>query len=105
MANLEYGIGSIGGFCVGSSYIVEHQTLAGLGYCFSASLPPMLAAGALKAVEILENNPMIITDLRSKAELVHDNFNDLKVITQGPRRHFEIGGASTCKKLEFLGRN
>ena len=80
MANLEYGIGSIGGFCVGSSYIVEHQTLAGLGYCFSASLPPMLAAGALKAVEILENNPMIITDLRSKAELVHDNFNDLKVI-------------------------
>ena len=80
MANLEYGIGSIGGFCVGSSYIVEHQTLAGLGYCFSASLPPMLAAGALKAIEILENNPMIIADLRSKAELVHDNFNDLKVI-------------------------
>ena len=80
MANLEYGIGSIGGFCVGSSYIVEHQTLAGLGYCFSASLPPMLAAGALKAIEILENNPMIITDLRSKAELVHDNFNNLKVI-------------------------
>ena len=79
MANLEYGIGSIGGFCVGSSYVVEHQTLAGLGYCFSASLPPMLAAGALKAIEILENNPIIVTDLKSKAALMHHNFNDLKV--------------------------
>ena len=25
------------------------QRLSGLGYCFSASLPPMLAAGALQA--------------------------------------------------------
>ena len=78
MANLECGIGSFGGFCVGSSYIVEHQTLAGLRY--SASLPPILAAGALKAIEILENNPTIITDLKRKAELVHHNFNNLKVI-------------------------
>ena len=39
----------------------------------------MLAAGALKAIEILENNPMIVTDLKSKAALMHHNFNDLKV--------------------------
>lgn len=31
MATLEYAIGSIGGFCVGTTYVVEHQTLAGLG--------------------------------------------------------------------------
>ena len=31
MATLENAMGSIGGFCVGSSYVVEHQTLAGLG--------------------------------------------------------------------------
>jgi serine palmitoyltransferase len=28
---LEYAIGSIGGFCVGSHFIVEHQRLSGLG--------------------------------------------------------------------------
>ncbi len=31
MASLEFAIGGIGGFCVGTSYVVEHQTLAGLG--------------------------------------------------------------------------
>lgn len=31
MATLENAIGSIGGFCVGTTYVVEHQTLAGLG--------------------------------------------------------------------------
>lgn len=29
--SLEYAIGSIGGFCVGSHFIVEHQRLSGLG--------------------------------------------------------------------------
>ena len=33
------------------------QRLSGLGYCFSASLPPMLAAGALQAFTIVENDP------------------------------------------------
>ncbi len=31
MGSLETSIGSIGGFCVGTTYVVEHQTLAGLG--------------------------------------------------------------------------
>ena len=31
MASLENGIGSIGGFAAGTSFVVEHQTLAGLG--------------------------------------------------------------------------
>jgi serine palmitoyltransferase len=85
MATLEYSIGSIGGFCVGTTYVVEHQTLAGLGsfvnelkiglapfqlmnfpsgYCFSASLPPMLAAGAMKAIELMEESPKMFSDLR-----------------------------------------
>ena len=34
MASLENGIGSIGGFVAGTSFVVEHQTLAGLGKIF-----------------------------------------------------------------------
>ena len=33
------------------------QRLSGLGYCFSASQPPMLAAAVIKALEILDNSP------------------------------------------------
>ena len=40
-----YSLASIGGFCSGEREIVDHQRLSGLGYCFSASLPPYLATG------------------------------------------------------------
>lgn len=53
IGSLENAIGICGGFCAGSHFVVDHQRLSGQGYCFSASLPPMLAAGAQVAVETL----------------------------------------------------
>ena len=47
-------LGSVGGFCVGSSFVVQHQVLSGQGYCFSASLPPLLASAAIEALNIIE---------------------------------------------------
>lgn len=38
------------------------QRLSGQGYCFSASLPPMLAAAAIEALNIMEEDPGIHTD-------------------------------------------
>lgn len=32
------------------------QRLSGLGYCFSASLPPLLAKGAITALDIMQND-------------------------------------------------
>ncbi|XP_039755647.1 serine palmitoyltransferase 1 [Pararge aegeria] len=63
VGSLEHSFASIGGFCAGSHYIVEHQRLSGLGYCFSASLPPMLTEAAIAALDILEERPEIISDL------------------------------------------
>ncbi|KAI3430742.1 hypothetical protein D9Q98_009154 [Chlorella vulgaris] len=47
-------LGSIGGFCAGDREIVDHQRLSGLGYCFSASLPPFLATAGVCALDHLE---------------------------------------------------
>ncbi|XP_040583981.1 serine palmitoyltransferase 1 [Lepeophtheirus salmonis] len=80
MATLEHSMGSIGGFCVGSSYVVEHQTLAGLGYCFSASLPPMFAAAVLKAIELMENNIDMFEELRKKCIYVTELFTNMSGI-------------------------
>lgn len=44
----------VGGFCVGSCAMVDHQRLSGSGYCFSASLPPFLAVTASKTLELFE---------------------------------------------------
>jgi len=43
-------LASVGGFCVGYREVVEPQRLSGSGYCFSASLPPYLAAAAAAAL-------------------------------------------------------
>lgn len=43
MASLEHALGSIGGFCVGSSYIVDHQRLSGLGMSFTLQLVSSLS--------------------------------------------------------------
>ena len=77
MGSLETSIGSIGGFCAGTTYVVEHQTLAGLGYCFSASLPPMLAAGADRALQLMEENPEMFPKLAEICEEMHNCFENL----------------------------
>lgn len=60
---MENAVGSIGGFCVGSTFIVDHQRLSGLGYCFSASAPPLLAQAAIESLNYFEKRPEIFDEL------------------------------------------
>ncbi|GIX75507.1 serine palmitoyltransferase 1 [Caerostris extrusa] len=71
-ATLEAAIPGYGGFCVGTSFVVDHQRLSGLGYCFSASLPPFQAGVAIAALDILESNPEIIRSLKENCIYMHD---------------------------------
>lgn len=48
-------LASVGGFCVGDREIIDHQRLSGLGYCFSAALPPYLATAAIGSLSILDS--------------------------------------------------
>ena len=80
MANLEYNFGSIGGFCVGDRYVVDRQMLTSSGYVFTTSQPAMLSAATLKALEMLENNPIVTKQLQKKCLLVHKSLSQLKVI-------------------------
>ncbi|KAL2645206.1 hypothetical protein R1flu_012793 [Riccia fluitans] len=63
-AAMGYALGSAGGFCTGSAKVVDHQRLSGAGYCFSASIPPYLASGSIAAIEIIEDNPDLLVNLR-----------------------------------------
>lgn len=64
-ASLEYACASYGGFCTGTIFVIDHQRLSGLGYCFSASLPPLQAAYALKAIEKIQKTPELLVQLRN----------------------------------------
>ena len=66
-ASMNLTMGCMGGFCTGKSFIVDHQRLSGLGYCFSASLPPLLASSALEALSIMDQSPELFQRLRDRA--------------------------------------
>ena len=65
---LDTTCGSMGGYCVGSAKVVDHQRLSGAGYCFSASSPPYTAAAATVAIHIIEKSPHLTQLIRDKAE-------------------------------------
>ena len=60
---MDTALASVGGVCVGSREIVDHQRLSGPGYCFSAAAPPFLSAAASAALRELEKSPEMISKL------------------------------------------
>lgn len=66
--SLEMAIASVGGFCAGKSYVIDHQRLSGLGYCFSASVPPMLASAAMESFSVMQNNTEMFEKVRENAK-------------------------------------
>lgn len=72
MVSLENALCSFGGFCAGSRFIIDHQRLAGAGYCFSASLPPFQCSAALEALEIIEENPSLVQAAQDLFEYAHE---------------------------------
>lgn len=53
IGSLEHATAGVGGFCAGKRGLVEHQRLAGAGYCFSASCPPAACSAAAAVIEDL----------------------------------------------------
>jgi serine palmitoyltransferase len=67
-ASMGTSLATIGGFCAGAREMVDHQRLSGLGYCFSASLPPFLATAAIGALEHMQQHPESLQQVRQNAQ-------------------------------------
>lgn len=90
--SLEWSLSSIGGFCCGSSFVIEHQRLSGLGYCFSASLPPLLTIAATAALDLMESQPEIFASLKKNclaidAGLRRMDFFEISGFAESPIKH------------------
>lgn len=64
--SLDMAMASVGGFCAGKRAIIDHQRLSGLGYCFSASVPPMMASAAIEALNIMDSSAEMFSKLQGK---------------------------------------
>ena len=71
-------LASVGGVCLGTREIVDHQRLAGAGYCFSASAPPFLSAVALVTLNELRRSTKQLDSLRSVVDLAVKSLDGLK---------------------------
>ncbi|KAJ0178068.1 hypothetical protein K1T71_005891 [Dendrolimus kikuchii] len=105
VGSLEHSFATIGGFCAGSNFIVEHQRLSGLGYCFSASLPPMLTQAAITALDILEEKPHIIEELNENSKKLNKSLANLNHYTfrgdeLSPIKHIYLKNSDLTDRLK-----
>ena len=70
--SLSKGIPGIGGYAAGPKETIDLLRYGSNGYIFSASLPAPTVAAILKALGILEKNPMIQEDLHRKEVKIRD---------------------------------
>jgi serine palmitoyltransferase len=59
-----------GGFCAGSSEVVEHQRISSTSYTFSAALPAVLATQASETVRMLHDSPELIIQLKENIKAI-----------------------------------
>ncbi|XP_052101368.1 serine palmitoyltransferase 1-like [Mytilus californianus] len=105
-ASLENSIGSTGGFCCGKKYVIDHQRLSGLGYCFSASLPPMLATAAIEALNIMQNDSNILSKLRENCRKMYDGLSMISGVQVmgdplAPIKHVRLSEISDNRELDM----
>jgi serine palmitoyltransferase len=64
LGNVAYSLAAGGGFCAGSSHVVEHQRINGSSFVYSASMPGLLATAASEGIAILRNTPSLLSTLQ-----------------------------------------
>ena len=69
MGTLSKALASTGGYIAGSRALIELLRANASGFVYSVALPPALAAAALAALEILEQEPQRVHRLRENASL------------------------------------
>lgn len=75
--NLDTSIASVGGVCLGSKEIVDHQRLSGVGYVFSASSPPYTCTAASQALKVISKESYRCEQVRKTASLLRYHLRDL----------------------------
>lgn len=98
--SLSTALGSVGGFCTGSHVAIDHQRLAGSGYCFSASSPPFTCVAALEALRLIDEEPARLEKLKANIKTAQDLAEGLpgvKVISapESPMIYLELADEDT----------
>ncbi|KAM2033520.1 hypothetical protein FF1_015513 [Malus domestica] len=91
---MGHALATEGGFCTGSARVTDHQflndkisgfgiwqRLSSSGYVFSASLPPYLASAAITAIDVLEEDPGLITKLKKNTAILWKGLSAIQCLS------------------------
>ncbi|KAF2011690.1 serine palmitoyltransferase 1 [Aaosphaeria arxii CBS 175.79] len=68
IGSLSGALCAAGGFCAGTEEVVEHQRISSAAYTYSAALPALLATTASETINMLQEQPEILTTSRENVK-------------------------------------
>lgn len=68
MGTLSKTLASCGGYIAGERALIEHLKYAAPGFVYSVGIPPMAAAAALAALQIMQNEPERVQRLQERGQ-------------------------------------
>ncbi|MFH5811302.1 glycine C-acetyltransferase [Companilactobacillus sp. FL22-1] len=77
MGTLSKGIGVVGGYIAGTKQLITWLKSQARPFLFSTSLTPGAAAGCIKAIELIQNNPQYVEKLWDNANYFKDSLQDI----------------------------
>jgi serine palmitoyltransferase len=107
MFAMDATLASVGGVCIGTNEIVDHQRLSGPGYCFSASACPFLSAAASQSLKELEAHPELVAQVTANAKALYTGARAIKGLEikgnadeASPILHLQVSSDLSFSKTE-----
>jgi len=102
VGTLSKAIGALGGYVAGSKALIEFLYHRARPFLFSTSHPPAVAATCLAALDILENDPSLISRLWDNTRFFKQGLSDLGFdigTSESPITPVIVGDASLAMRL------
>lgn len=81
-----------GGFCASSRDVVEHQRITSVAYTYSCAMPAMLATTASETINMLQENPEVLTNCRNNINIMRTQLAKCKYVhsTSSPQNPIQL---------------
>jgi len=90
MGTLSKAVGSLGGFVAGSESLIDYLRNKARSFIYTTALPPASCAASIAALEIIENEPELIENLRMNSRLLGSETPIIPIIIGDLNKTMEI---------------
>jgi 5-aminolevulinate synthase len=99
---LAKGFGTIGGYVAGTTLMMDAIRSYGKGFIFTTSLPPAICAAAQKSIEIVQSQPGLEREFKTKVTTLRKHLAEAGIPFVANDSHITavtVGNAALCKQM------